>query len=414
MEGPMPRSIKKPMLEGLAATMVLSVFGLLSAPMAIAAPSVETEQSSHNIPFDMVTLNSDILAQPRNAMIHVPEPCLLPGMECPTLYVLDGDYHLEHILSTTRFMADRDFIPHTIVVAVTNPDRDRFLTPTPVERIENSGSADRFLRFLEQELIPHVDARYSTNGYRILAGHSYGGLFVTNALAMSPDLFGGYIAVSPSVHWDGGYVIDRLAEQSFGEDANPRLFYFTMGTLERDEMTNATSALAETLSSMNTDHLTWHYDLMEGADHDSTQLLSFYNGLAFIFSGWLFDFEGPAEQWTLENLESDAAAFTARTGYPNTISDWSLMGVGRAALRRDYFDAALEVFDRAVELYPANPNFAYWRGQTQWQLGDLAAARENLQRAISIADEFGNVPASDRADLESALDAIDQEISAQE
>src|SRR5574342_722941 len=50
-------------------------------------------------------------------------------------------------------------------------------------------SADKFFNFLKSEVIPYVEKKYPANGERTLYGHSYGGLFVTYAFLMEPQLF---------------------------------------------------------------------------------------------------------------------------------------------------------------------------------------------------------------------------------
>ena len=92
------------------------------------------------------------------------------------------------------------------MVGVVNVDRVRDLTPEPGEadrkRYPSSGHADRFRRFLEEELVPYVDTHFRTQPFRILAGHSHGGLFAIHAL-LSGDAFDAFIASSPSLYWNG-------------------------------------------------------------------------------------------------------------------------------------------------------------------------------------------------------------------
>jgi enterochelin esterase-like enzyme len=66
--------------------------------------------------------------------------------------------------------------------------------------------ADAYLRFLVDELLPALDARYTTvrgpEG-RFVAGSSMGGLISVYALCEYPQVFGGAAALS--THWIGGY-----------------------------------------------------------------------------------------------------------------------------------------------------------------------------------------------------------------
>jgi predicted alpha/beta superfamily hydrolase len=51
-----------------------------------------------------------------------------------------------------------------------------------------AGGADSFLRFIREELLPEVDRKYRTAPFRILMGHSLGGLFALHAFSRSPGL----------------------------------------------------------------------------------------------------------------------------------------------------------------------------------------------------------------------------------
>ena len=64
-------------------------------------------------------------------------------------------------------------IPEMIVVAIQNVDRRRDFTPDKIitVRENNSGGGERFLSFLEEELIPVIDQNFRTEPYRILFGH---------------------------------------------------------------------------------------------------------------------------------------------------------------------------------------------------------------------------------------------------
>src|SRR5690606_13046032 len=100
------------------------------------------------------------------------------------------------------------------VVAIHNTDRGSDLTtPTSVQReiatFPTNGGADRFLRMLREELIPWVDANYRTNSYKILVGHSLGGLFTINTLITEPDAFDAYVAISPNLQWNEQDLVKR-------------------------------------------------------------------------------------------------------------------------------------------------------------------------------------------------------------
>jgi predicted alpha/beta superfamily hydrolase len=62
------------------------------------------------------------------------------------------------------------------------------------------GGGAAFERFLTTELRPLIEARYHSDPHRaILAGHSFGGLFVAHVLLKSPGAFDAFLIGSPSL-----------------------------------------------------------------------------------------------------------------------------------------------------------------------------------------------------------------------
>ena len=74
--------------------------------------------------------------------------------------------------------------------------------PGDADSAEKAGGADIFLALLAERILPDLTKDFSLDpARRMLWGHSYGGLFVLNALFKQPDLFRSYCAVSPSLWW---------------------------------------------------------------------------------------------------------------------------------------------------------------------------------------------------------------------
>jgi uncharacterized protein len=77
---------------------------------------------------------------------------------------------------------------------------------------ETTGGLDGFLRMIEEEAKPRVDALAPIDrANTALFGHSLGGLAVVRALFRNPGAFRSYIASSPAVTWADGAVLDGEA-----------------------------------------------------------------------------------------------------------------------------------------------------------------------------------------------------------
>src|SRR5262249_11169126 len=188
--------VRCPMLRLLA----LSLLVLAAAP-GPRAPAQDTQ------PARRLVVKSEVLGEERVALVRTPAGYDAGEQRYPVLYMTDGAAQRGHTAGTIDFLARLGRMPEMIVVAITNTDRTRDLTPTRAAGPggpgpATSGGGDKFLKFIETELIPQVEKTYRTQPYRVFAGHSLGGLLALHAFATRNDLFQAYVAVSPSLFWD--------------------------------------------------------------------------------------------------------------------------------------------------------------------------------------------------------------------
>jgi predicted alpha/beta superfamily hydrolase len=84
------------------------------------------------------------------------------------------------------------------------------------------GGGSAFENFVIEELKPFIEARYNIDPRKsVLAGVSYGGLFVANVLSNRPGAFSGYMIGSPSIWADSG-VVEKIKKTRV--DARPKVF----------------------------------------------------------------------------------------------------------------------------------------------------------------------------------------------
>ncbi|MCX5730662.1 MAG: alpha/beta fold hydrolase, partial [Deltaproteobacteria bacterium] len=168
-----------------------------------------------------IQLDSKVLWETRVARVRLPEGYEGGTGKYPVVYVLDGPGHLDHTSATAAYLATLGAMPRVIVVSVHNIDRNRDFTP--------SRDAERFLRFLREELVPAVNGHFRTERFRVLSGHSLGGLFALHVLATAPDAFDAYLAASPSAQWEDGLVVKELTRRLQGSSRLDRSLYVSLG-----------------------------------------------------------------------------------------------------------------------------------------------------------------------------------------
>lgn len=222
------------------------------------------------------TLSSAVLGETRAYLVHLPEGYAdQPDQRYPVIYVLDGSSQDLHTAASAALMARIGVLPGMIVVGIPNvsgPGRQRDYTPPGMrqdldEDDTRLGGGDRFLDFIETELVPAVEGEFRTNGRRELAGHSRGGLLVMHAFVSRPGQFAAFHAHSPALWRDDQAMVERLqAALAAGPGAPARLF-LSLGEHENPRMAAAYEAAVAVLSDSAPPGLRWRAYRTPGADH---------------------------------------------------------------------------------------------------------------------------------------------------
>lgn len=183
----------------------------------------------------------------------------------PVLYLLDGgrDQDFHHISGLAQLGTVNGTTRDVIVVGIASVDRRNELAlPTEdaelIARYPTQGQSERFRRFVAEEVLPFVEGRFRTDGDTALMGESLAGLFVVETFLKEPQMFDAYVAVSPSLWWDGG----RLARQSGAHlrdhSNDPRTLILTLGD-EGEEMQAPMDVLVANLRDHAMPGVTWDF-----------------------------------------------------------------------------------------------------------------------------------------------------------
>ncbi len=168
-------------------------------------------------------LYSEILGQERSFSVYLPPSYYTAvNQEYPVLYILDGDYNFMYVAGFLELQgAISDLIPEMILVAISGKGTTEYRKNCKpyIQGVDDSGNAEEVVRFIEKELIPYVDKNYNTADYKILGGHSVGGIFVVNAAIKHPNLFNDYIAISPALWWANN-AMEKAIRDTWGKTQN--------------------------------------------------------------------------------------------------------------------------------------------------------------------------------------------------
>jgi predicted alpha/beta superfamily hydrolase len=220
-------------------------------------------------------VDSKILGEKRTILVSAPaHPA--PGM--PLLIVLDGEWAFTKTATTVDHLVSNERLPPMIVAGVVNTNRGRDLMPTIEGGEFAPGPSDKFLGFLADELIPQLASEYPIGKYRILAGHSNGGMFSLYAFIRRPEVFQANIALSPSYGLDDRFVAilgGALARSS----GSPRFVFLGWGGDEEADIAVGALRFAKTFEGTPSANVEYHYETFPGETHGSVGLRAYYRAL---------------------------------------------------------------------------------------------------------------------------------------
>jgi len=314
-----------------------------------------------------ITVKSAVLGEERVILVRTPPGYDTNNRKYPVLYMTDGDAHIAHTSSTIEFLSRNGRMSEMIVVGITNTDRTRDLTPTHVTttsassegapQFPTSGGADKFLKFIESELIPEIEKRYRVQPYRVLAGHSFGGLFAIHTMLSRPELFNSYVAVSPSLQWDNELLVKRATEFFNNRKEFKATLFVSLGN-EPGAIGDSFADFKKLLAGVNLKGFEWQAEQMTDEDHGSVVLRSHYFGLRKIYDGWQLprDPQTGAFAGDLKAADEHYKWLSQKFGYEIATPENVINQLGYQFLFGGKSDEAIAIFKANVERYPASAN----------------------------------------------------------
>jgi predicted alpha/beta superfamily hydrolase len=334
---------------------------LVALMAQLVAISARGQTHAADVVIGKVThIRSYVLNEERTLFISKPAGYEDGAERFPVLYLLDGETHFRFTSGIVEFLAANDRIPEMLVVAIASgsfTQRTRDLTPPSSAEIDkrfhpSSGGADAFLSFLTGELVPFVEKTYRTRPYRVLAGHSLGGLFAIHALAANRKFFNAYVAIDPSLAWNDGAVVAE-AESFFTRTKELQADLYFTASNEGGTVPGGVRRLAAILDEKAPAGFRWNFEWMKQEDHGSIPLPSIHKGLDTIFDGW--HLTDPLELFDKGGLEAIHRHFREggrRYGYDRTTSPFTVSMVVHGLMRMGRLQEASEVLLHDLKAYP--------------------------------------------------------------
>ena len=204
-----------------------------------------------------------------------------PWQQFPVLYLHDGQNLFDgatsfvpgmdwHVGQTADHLIRAGAVQPLIIVGIGNAGKARIheYTPTKAPKL-GGGRADRYAKFLVQEVMPFVQQQYrilSGPAFTGTGGSSLGGLVSLYLGLKLPHIFGKLAALSPSVWWNQRVILRFAA--SAPVPPRPRI-WLDIGTREGPRIVQDVERFRDLLLNKG-----WrlgadlHYERVEGAQHN--------------------------------------------------------------------------------------------------------------------------------------------------
>jgi len=365
--------------------------------------------------------NSKTLKEKRRLMIYLPDSyydTYFYKRHYPVVYLLDGDSHFFSVASIIKQMSEDGgglLFPEMIVVAILNTDRNRDLTPTrDTTEVRmgrgsgnHSGGGEKFLSFLSDDLIPHIDSLYPTTPYRLLIGHSLGGLMAVHTLIHHPQIFSAYLAIDPSIWYNKALLLRQSREILPAADLRGRSLFIAganslQNGLDTTTVMNDTSSLFSRhmqgifnmrntlMATAGRTHLAFGWKYYPEYNHNSVPLVAEYDGLRSIFDFYRLDF--PHETFEDPGFKADTllpnhyAEISRRMGYTVSPPEVFVNNIGYDLMQHHQLDRAFFYFNMNIQNYPNSFNVYDSMGDLYLAKGEKTKAIESFTRSLSLRE----------------------------
>ena len=360
------------------------------------------------------SIQSKIMGEQRKIWVHVPDGA---NQKYPVVYVLDGEGHFSSVVGMIQQLSSingNSMCPKMIVVGITNTDRTRDLTPTHIDAdlpmmdsisSKTSGGGENFIAFIEKELMPHIEAKYPTAPYKMLIGHSFGGLAVIQTFTHHTDLFNSYICIDPSMWWDNQKLLKQtqraLTEKKFqGKSlylgiANTIDESIDIKTVQKDTSVDTKHirsilALQAAFEKNKQNGLRYQGKYYPDDTHGSAPLITEYDAMRFFFDYLPLKFtmkDFVDSTGALANkYQNHFANLSKKMGYTMKPDEGEINYMGYDFLGRKIYKSAESFFKLNLIFYPESYNVYNSYSDYLIATGDKADAIIQLKKALAIKE----------------------------
>ena len=335
------------------------------------------------------SFDSKIMGETRKYSVRLPQGYTpSSNIKYPVLYIFDGLTNLAHTSGTRDFLIGSNEMPKVIIVAIDTNTATRALDLTPTVDAkfpQPSGGGDKTLDFVEKELMPHIEKTYNTENYKMLAGHSFGGLLTIHALQSRPKLFNAYFAFSPSLQWNNRETSAKVKAMLVKNKQLKTFFYMNIGN-EGDEMKKGFDEVKAALTEHAGKSFEWHSQHMPDETHGTVPVIGQFKAFRKLFKQWMPPYELAVKGLTA--IEGFYQAHSDRFGFEILPSEGLVNSVAYEFMFGEKNLAkAHQLFALNVKNFPASAAALDGMADYLEEKGELNKAIKLMEKALKLASE---------------------------
>lgn len=399
----------------------MKAFFVLLLVMVFTAANAQTVKNNMVVIGKTDSVSSKILKENRTVWIYLPADYEANAkMHYPVIYLLDADWNFAAFSGMAHELSEvigNTVLPPVIIVSIPNTNRTRDLTPTnsnlgPDGKMTSdfgaSGGGENFTSFIKKELMPYIDSAYHTAPYKMLIGHSFGGLTAMNILINHTEMFNSYVVIDPSMWWDSRKLLNQARAVFKQKNFSGRSMFLAIANtmpngMDTERVQKDTSGITGHIRSIlelknilqhnPKNGLDWSYKYYNTDSHGTVPLIGEYDAMHFIFG--FYNCPTSFQTTAMDSHSKvDVAAMigthyeviSKHMGYQILPPEDMVNQLGYYFLQSNRPDRSYAMFDLNIKNYPDSQNGYDCMGDYYVNQKNKTKAIEYYTKALRIKD----------------------------
>jgi hypothetical protein len=241
-----------------------------------------------------------------------------------------------------------------------------------------------FFEFLGMELMQHLDNKYRTADFRVIAGHDYTANFINYYLLKPDPIFDGYINLSPDL---APPMADRISS-NLAKSETKKWIYLATGTSDIPQLKKGIEDLNSQLAAIENDLVTYKFDNFDNATHYSLVGKAIPSALESMFSVYRPISQKDYNELLLQTSVSSVKFLTDKYESINELFNIQkkirledFMAVHNAIEKTRRWDDYKELSKLAYDNYPGTMLGTFFEARYEEETGNPKKAMRTYQNA---------------------------------